>query len=174
MAENEEVVIVGGGVIGLSIAYALAREGVTEHGARSPRAGPRGFVGRRGADPTAVARPVPLRFLRRCCCGPGVPRCFPQWSAALREETGIDNGFRRSGGVDVACTEAEEDALRAAAGQWRTEGIVHERLRPARLSPGRAGLEPGNPPGLLPARPGPDSQSLAPSGPFRRRRRVEG
>ena len=36
---------------------------------------------------------------------------FARWSAALREETGIDNGYRNSGGVDVACTADEETAL---------------------------------------------------------------
>ena len=53
---------------------------------------------------------------------------FPCWSAALREETGIDNGYRRSGGVDVAWTVAEEHELQTTAGRWRVEGIVHERL----------------------------------------------
>ena len=53
---------------------------------------------------------------------------FPRWSAALREETGIDNGYRRNGGVDVAWTAAEELDLQTTAGRWRVEGIVHERL----------------------------------------------
>ena len=53
---------------------------------------------------------------------------FPRWSAELREETGIDNGYRRSGGVDVAWTAAEEHELLTTAGRWKIEGIVHERL----------------------------------------------
>jgi glycine oxidase len=49
----------------------------------------------------------------------------------LRAETGIDNGYRRSGGVDVAISAEEEQSLRTTAGRWRVEGIVHERLAPA-------------------------------------------
>ena len=50
MSETQDVVIVGGGVIGLSIAYALAARRDHEHGPGSPRARPRGLVGRRRAD----------------------------------------------------------------------------------------------------------------------------
>ena len=53
---------------------------------------------------------------------------FPQWSAELREQTGIDNGYLRSGGVDVAWTAAEEHELQTTAGRWKVEGIAHERL----------------------------------------------
>jgi glycine oxidase len=63
---------------------------------------------------------------------------YPDWSAALREETGIDIGYRRTGGVDVAWTDREEQVLRAAAGHWRAEGIAFERLAPgdaARIEP---------------------------------------
>ena len=55
-------------------------------------------------------------------------RLFADWSAALRTETGIDNGYRRCGGVDVAWDEAEAQALRTAAGRWRAEGVAFERL----------------------------------------------
>jgi glycine oxidase len=55
---------------------------------------------------------------------------YPEWSAALREETGIDNGYRRTGGVDVGWTLDEEQDLRSMAGRWKAEGIVHERLAP--------------------------------------------
>ena len=54
------------------------------------------------------------------------------------EETGIDTGYRRTGGVDVAWTDREDEALRAAAGQWRAEGIAYERIPPgdyARVEP---------------------------------------
>ena len=53
-------------------------------------------------------------------------------------ETGIDNGYRRTGGVDVAFTAEEEQDLRSMAGRWKIEGIVYERLAPsdfARVEP---------------------------------------
>jgi glycine oxidase len=56
----------------------------------------------------------------------------------LHRETGIDTGYRRTGGVDVAFTDGEDQALRALAGHWRAEGIAYERLAPgdsARVEP---------------------------------------
>jgi len=130
-----DVVIVGGGVIGLSIAYELTRAGVTptvldraELGRAASWAGA-GIISPGSERPTSD----PWAELRTRSA-----RLYPEWSAALREETGIDNGYRRSGGVDVARTAAEDDALRAAAGRWRREGIAFERLPPgefARVEP---------------------------------------
>ena len=130
-----DVVIVGGGVIGLSIAYELARAGV------APTVLDRAELGRAaswagaGIISPGSERPTrdPWAGLRTRSAG-----LYPSWSEALREETGIDNGYRRSGGVDVARTAAEEDALWAAAGRWRREGIAFERLPPgefARVEP---------------------------------------
>lgn len=124
---QHDIVIVGGGVIGLSVAYALAREGIRatlldrrEFGREASWAGA-------GLLPPVSEHPPaqPYELLRSWSA-----RLFPQWSEALREETGIDNGFRRTGGVDVGWTEDEENALRTAAGRWRTDGIVYERLAP--------------------------------------------
>ncbi|MHB1558827.1 MAG: glycine oxidase ThiO [Isosphaeraceae bacterium] len=135
-----DIVIVGGGVIGLSIAYALAREGLRpilldrrEPGREASWAGA-------GLIPPIADRPPgggvslnPLAALRGWSA-----RLYPEWSAALQDETGIDPGYRRTGGVDVAWTAHEDDALRAAAGQWRAEGIAWERIPPgdhARVEP---------------------------------------
>lgn len=126
MPENRDVVIVGGGAIGLSIAYALAREGVLstvldrrDLGREASWAGA-GMVPPRGEGrPPASA----IGALRAWSAS-----LFPSWSEALKEETGVDNGFRRCGGVDVAATEAEARALEAVAGRWRAEGIACERL----------------------------------------------
>jgi glycine oxidase len=124
---NPEVVIVGGGVIGLSIAYALGREGVAatvldraELGRAASWAGA-GII----APESERKAAHPMEALRSLSA-----RTYPQWSEALREQTGIDNGYRLSGGVDVARTEAEEHTLRALAGRWREEGIAFERMEP--------------------------------------------
>jgi glycine oxidase len=137
MAQTSDVVIVGGGVIGLSIAYALAREGIRptvldrrELGREASWAGA-GLIPPIGER--ATANPNPAVALRSWSA-----RLYPDWSATLREETGIDTGYRRTGGVDVAWTDQEDQALRAVAGQWRAEGIAHERLAPgdsARVEP---------------------------------------
>ena len=57
-------------------------------------------------------------------------RLYPEWSAILAEETGIDVGYRRSGGVEVACSGNEEQDLRSSAGHWRIDGVAYERLAP--------------------------------------------
>jgi glycine oxidase len=130
MIESRETIIIGGGVIGLSIAYALAREGIQstvldrrELGREASWAGA-GLI-----PPISESRSGPLHptvELRSWSA-----ELFPRWSDALRDETGIDNGYRRTGGVDIALTADEEMTLRATAGRWRGEGIVHERLATA-------------------------------------------
>lgn len=124
---SSDVVIVGGGAIGLSVAYRLACEGT------SVTLFDRREVGREASWAGAGLIPANTERLRT---NPTVElrswsaTLYPEWSAALREETGIDNGYRRTGGVDVALTEAEEHDLRSMAGRWKTERIVFERLAP--------------------------------------------
>jgi glycine oxidase len=122
-----DVVIVGGGVIGLSIAYALAREGVAATVLDRGELGRAASWAGAGIISPGAERPTdnPVVHLRTRSAA-----LYPEWSAALRSETGIDNGYRRSGGVDVARTAAEDQALRTSAGTWRAEGIAFERLEP--------------------------------------------
>ncbi|AMV40103.1 glycine oxidase ThiO [Planctomyces sp. SH-PL62] len=141
MAERYDVVVAGGGIVGLSAAYALAREGVSvavldrrEPGREASWAGAgllpaRSDPDRRPSHPTLQLRAWSASL-------------YPEWSEALREETGIDNGYRRTGGVDVARTEAEEHALRTTAGRWRVEGIAYERLAPGDYTRVEPALDP--------------------------------
>ncbi len=122
---HPDVVIIGGGVIGLSIAYVLNREGVRvtvldrrEFGREASWAGA-------GMLPPNTERLAthPTVELRSWSA-----QLFPEWSAALKETTGIDNGYWRCGGVDIARDAAEALALRTAAGRWRHEQIIFECL----------------------------------------------
>ncbi|MEO6810199.1 MAG: glycine oxidase ThiO [Isosphaeraceae bacterium] len=131
MMTGTDVAIVGGGVIGLSIAYALARRGVLATVIDS------GELGRAASWAGAgIISPPSERMLN----DPSVAlrslsaRLHAEWFEQLLEETGIDNGYRLSGGVDVALTAEEDDALRASAGRWRAQGIAFERLEPGDFS----------------------------------------
>jgi glycine oxidase len=125
---NSDVIIVGGGVIGLSIAYVLAREGVLATLLDRRELGREASWAGAGLIPPHTERiaghpSVELRSWSAVL--------YPEWSARLRAETGIDNGYRRTGGVDVAGTAEEDSELRSAAGRWRRERITYERMEPA-------------------------------------------
>ena len=102
--KKPDVLIVGGGVIGLTTAYYLARAGAQvqlldqgDFGRESSWAGAGSIlVGRtrRAASPLAQLREESARL-------------FPQLSADLREQTGIDNGYMRCGGLNCIHTPEE-------------------------------------------------------------------
>lgn len=128
--KRPDVAIVGGGVIGLSIAHALSRDGIAAAVLDAGAFGRASSWAGAGIISPGSSRPVALPMARLRTLSSGL---FPEWSRSLREETGIDNGYRRSGGIDVALDAADEESLRAAAGRWRLEGIAAERLEAADL-----------------------------------------
>jgi glycine oxidase len=122
-----DCLIIGGGVVGLSLAYELARRG------RSVRVVDRQMPGREsswagaGIFPPAPTRPdaSPLDKLSAFSL-----RLHADWAARLRDETEIDNGYRRCGGLYLADTDALVRELRAIAVKWRGEGITVEEPSP--------------------------------------------
>ena len=122
-----DVAIVGGGVIGLSIAYVLAGEGIACAVFDSGPLGREASWAGAGIISPGAERPTrhPAAQLRTLSAG-----LHEEWSRTLRVETGIDNGYRRTGGVDVALDDGDEADLRSSAGRWRLEGIAFEKLEP--------------------------------------------
>jgi glycine oxidase len=115
-----DVLILGGGVVGLSLAYELAGQGVRV------RVIDRGQPGREtswagaGILPAAKFRTKapPLEWL----CGFS-SQLHGEWTARLREETGIDNGYRQCGGIHLAESAAAASELLETCQRWRREGL---------------------------------------------------
>jgi glycine oxidase len=119
-----DVVVIGGGVIGLTLAYELAGRGVpvtvldqTAMGQESSWAG--AGILPPGNPQQAVTPEARLRAHSHVL--------WPRLAEQLRTETGIDNGFRRCGGLEIRA-DGEPAQLDAESECWRTEGVDVERL----------------------------------------------
>lgn len=118
MSKHPDVLVIGGGVIGLTTAYYLAERGA------SVAVVDKGDLGREASwagagilTPTKV-RPAmpPLEHLKALGT-----EMYPVLSARLKELTKIDNGYMVSGGLEVIEGGAETD-------EWRAEGVEYEEL----------------------------------------------
>ena len=139
MALTSDVVVIGGGIIGLSVAYYLARERMqvtlVERGAvgREASWAAAGYLSYQGERNP----PGPRLDLARSSC-----LMYDGWIEELREFTAADTGFWRCGLLDVSFTEAETEEMQnrltwqQAAGfnvTWLDADAV--RMRHPNLSP---------------------------------------
>ena len=120
MSEHPEVLILGGGVIGLSTAWFLAEAGVrvaiVDKGDFGQQASWAGAGILSPAHPEHAHKA--LDRLHAHSWG-----MFPSLSRKLREQTGIDNGYLVCGGLELfTCADAESSE------EWRGEGIAFEEL----------------------------------------------
>src|SRR5687767_13830986 len=98
MARGSDILIVGGGVIGLTLAYLLAKEQV------SVTLIDKGDLGQEaswaGAGILPACNPAraksPMNRLRSQAVS-----YFPEFSAELKALTGIDNGYWKCGGLEL-------------------------------------------------------------------------
>lgn len=124
-----DVIVIGGGVIGLSIAWELAQHGV------SVRVLEQGSFGQEaswaGAGMLPPGNPAIARTLEARLRG-GSHVLWPDWSERLRSETRIDNGFFRCGGVEVTLPGSAEP-LDDKIGAWQSEGVTATPLNHADL-----------------------------------------
>ena len=121
MAKHADVAIVGGGIIGLTCAYFLAKEGLSvevfERGELGKEASWAGAGILPPGNPAGAATPIDqLRAIGRCA--------FPASREELRELTGIDNGYIRSGGIEFL-SEDDQDAPRTLGERgYRVRAVV--------------------------------------------------
>ena len=118
----QDVIIVGGGVIGLSLAYELAGQGVAVTVVDQGPLGQEASWAGAGMLPPGnpECRLSPEASLRG-----GSHVLWPGLSAALLAETGIDNGFRRCGGLEVVA-DGFRSHLHAEVNALRAEGVTAE------------------------------------------------
>lgn len=119
-----DVIMIGGGVIGLSLACELAGEGASVAVLDKGQIGQESSWAGAGILPPGnpdCARSPEAR-LRACS-----HVLWPALSARLLEETGIDNGFRRQGGLEVRIG-GRPGELDDEMALWRDEGVVVEAL----------------------------------------------
>ena len=114
-----DVVVIGGGVIGLSIAYELAGQGgsvtVLEQGQFGREASWAGAGILPPGNPKFARSPeARLRAASHVL--------WPNLSAQLREETGIDSGYFNCGGIEVRL-DGPTDQLQPEIEALRAEGI---------------------------------------------------
>jgi glycine oxidase len=125
-AESADVVIVGGGVVGLSIARELSRRG-----AGRVTLVERGRLGA-GASHAAAGMLAPQaeadgadKFFELACAGRDL---YPLFAAELGEETGIDIELERTGTLYLALTDEDEEEITNRY-DWQTRaGLTVERL----------------------------------------------
>ena len=120
-----DVIIIGAGVIGSSIALELARRGasvcVLDRGASGGEASI-AAAGVLGVQ-YELSEDGPLARL-----GMASLERFPRWVAELTELTGIDVGYRRSGGLYVALTDDALDAVVRSVAWQAPLGLPFEVL----------------------------------------------
>lgn len=122
MATHPDVAIIGGGIIGLTCAYFLAKVGhtveVLDRGDLGKEASWAGAGILPPGNPDRAATPADkLRAIGSAA--------FPAFSAELRELTGIDNGYHRCGGIEFLGPDEAD-----VPGLWEAEGVRYERLAP--------------------------------------------
>jgi glycine oxidase len=124
-------IVVGGGVIGLSLAWELSKRGhhitVVDQGTlgRGTSWAAAGILPPANLD-TATDPIDRLRGFSH--------RLFPRWHEELLSLTGIDSGFRRCGGWYLADTPGERAAMFGMSGYWHELEIQCERVTAAELS----------------------------------------
>lgn len=134
-----DVLIIGGGAIGLSLAYELAGQGARVRVVDRGQLGQESSWAGAGIIPPGSADPQAHSLDQLAALG---AKLHPEWSQQLRAETGIDNGYRPCGGLYLARDAATHKELESFRITWRTQGITFHTLTPGQLADVEPNLAP--------------------------------
>jgi len=120
---SSDCVIIGGGVIGLSVAYELAGRGLRVQVLDQADVGRGASWAGAGILPPCPTRGAvdPLDQLRALS-----HPLHAEWALDLKNLTGIDTGYKRCGGLYIARSAAESATLSAQQHLWNEHGIEAE------------------------------------------------
>ncbi|MEM7455526.1 MAG: FAD-dependent oxidoreductase [Planctomycetota bacterium] len=120
-----DLAIIGGGVIGLSVAYEMSRRGAEVTVVDKPQSGAQAsWAGGGILLPTDAETAIhPIEQLRALSS-----RLHTRWATELREQTGIDNGYRECGAVYFARSPGEVASLSGQMLEWTENNIRHAWL----------------------------------------------
>jgi glycine oxidase len=138
---NPDLVVIGGGVIGLSVAWRAAREGLSVTVLERDRVG-RGtsWVAAGMLAPIAEADPRERRLLD---LGLRAMRMYPDFVAELEQEAGRPVGYLRCGALLVARDADEAESITREYAMRRELGLEVERLTPSATRRLEPALSPG-------------------------------
>jgi glycine oxidase len=142
MTGMNDILIIGGGVVGLSLAWELAGHGLRVHVVERGEPGREASWAGAGILPAARREPGGTLYAQLSAFS---RRLHAEWAQRLREETGIDTGFRVCGELHVARTPADGERVEQEAKQWEEEGLCVERLTVAESLAREPALASGGP-----------------------------
>ena len=124
MTSHNDILIIGGGVIGLTTAYRLAEQGVSVTVIDRQQTGREASWAGAGMLP-----PGDLRFANspEARLRAYSHQLWDQLSSDLKARSGIDNEYRRCGAIEV-CEPSNAAAFDIQIAEWRTEAIKVETL----------------------------------------------
>jgi glycine oxidase len=123
----DDVIVIGGGIIGLSVAYALAGRGLAVHVMDRPRPGMAATHASAGLLSPLSESSEPGPFLSAALASLTL---YPDWIADLREASGIDPWYRRDGKLMLAFDAAGERDLEALLSRAVAAGLRARRMSP--------------------------------------------
>lgn len=141
MSSSYDLAVLGGGVIGLSIAAESARRGWRVCLIERGQIGKESSWAGAGILPAGATGEVedPIEQLRQLS-----DRLHEQWAKWLLDFTQVDNEYRRSGGLYLARSQAERATLRGNCLWWDELGIEYERLTKEQVGSLSEAVAPGD------------------------------